>query len=147
MADDPNVTKNLLDMYGRNDWMMRVNFRFFLSLSGLGRLPRDSRILDCGCGMGHLLLTLKAFGFSNLTGLDASEEMVASARHLTGAPIILSDVLEIESHVEPASMDVVIISDLVHHIPSTDGWDRHGYGWALGVTLALQIVTRIEAEL
>jgi SAM-dependent methyltransferase len=35
------------------------------------RLRFDSRILDYGCGNGHLLRTLRYFGFSRLTGADA----------------------------------------------------------------------------
>ena len=33
-------------------------------------LPRQAAILDVGCGSGHLLLTLAAIGFTDLTGMD-----------------------------------------------------------------------------
>lgn len=52
MADTAEITKNLLDMYGRNDWVTRYNFRHFMRLSGLSIIPRDSKIVDCGCAMG-----------------------------------------------------------------------------------------------
>jgi SAM-dependent methyltransferase len=40
------------------------------ALARLG-VPRDARILDVGCGRGHLLRKLAAVGFSRLTGVDA----------------------------------------------------------------------------
>jgi len=124
MADDRLVTHNLLEMYGRNDWMMRLNFWFFLRLSGLIESPRCARIVDCGCGMGHLILMLHSYGFTRVSGLDASPEMVQSAKKLTGAPIIHSDILEIEKHFEPESIDVLIVSDLFHHLSSIDQWKK-----------------------
>ncbi|MBI4689204.1 MAG: class I SAM-dependent methyltransferase [Nitrospirae bacterium] len=123
MPDNSDITKNLLDMYGRNDWVMNLNFRFFLSFSGLKDLPLDSKILDCGCAMGHLIIMLKSFGFNNVSGLDASPEMVESAKKITGSPVILSDVVEIRRHFEPECLDAIIISDLFHHIPSMDAWE------------------------
>ncbi len=123
MSDNRNITDNLLEMYGRNDWIMNLNFQFFLRFSGLKDLPRDSSILDCGCAMGHLMLKLKSFGFNDVSGLDAAPKMVESARKLTGSSVVLSDVIELKKHFEPGSFDVVIISDLFHHVPSRDGWE------------------------
>jgi 2-polyprenyl-3-methyl-5-hydroxy-6-metoxy-1,4-benzoquinol methylase len=122
MADDPEITKNLLEMYGRNDWMMRLNFILFMRFSGLSSVPRDAKILDCGCAMGHLLLMLKRFGFTDITGLDAAPEMVDAAREITGVPIVLSDVMEMGKHVPPNSLNVIIISDLLHHLSDAKQW-------------------------
>ncbi len=118
MADEPNVTKNLLDMYSRDDWITKFNFRCFLRLSGLQNVPRESKILDCGCAMGHLIKMLQSFGFKNLTGLDSSREMVEKARGLTGVPIIHADALDISRSVKSGEIDVVIVADLVHHLKS-----------------------------
>jgi len=123
MADDPKVTANLLEMYGKNDLVMRVNFWFFLQFSGMNALPRESKIMDCGCAMGHLILKLNASGFKNVAGLDASAEMAEQARALTGAQVFHADALELADRVAPSSMDVVIVSDLFHHLDSTDKWE------------------------
>ncbi|CEP15858.1 hypothetical protein [Parasitella parasitica] len=40
----------------------------------------DSRILDLGCGNGHLLLELSALGYKNLHGIDYSESAITLAR-------------------------------------------------------------------
>ena len=122
MPDSQNITQNLLEMYGRDDWIMRANFRCFLRLSGLDALDRQVRVLDCGCGMGHLMRALNQAGFKYLTGLDASEEMVAAARSLTGRPVLHADVVNLKDQASAGSFDVVIVSDLVHHLETMSQW-------------------------
>lgn len=122
MADTQNITETLLAMYSRNDWIIRLNFKRFLSLSGLSRLARNSRILDCGCAMGHLIMELKFLGFTRVHGLDASQEMVEAARAITGAEIILLDAVNMASRLPAASYDVVVASDLLHHLPQEQLW-------------------------
>jgi len=45
-------------------------------------IPRDTPILDVGCGYGRNLELLRQFGFTNLTGVDINRDLVeqASAR-------------------------------------------------------------------
>jgi 2-polyprenyl-3-methyl-5-hydroxy-6-metoxy-1,4-benzoquinol methylase len=124
MADNQRITQNLLEMYGRNDWIMRRNFRFFLDIAGITKMPRGTSILDCGCAMGHLILMLKREGFTSVDGFDASPEMVASARKLTGANVTLCDAVDMEDAIPANAYDLVIVSDLVHHLVSRLQWDR-----------------------
>ncbi|KAJ2842090.1 Protein-lysine N-methyltransferase efm4, partial [Coemansia brasiliensis] len=42
----------------------------------------DARILDVGCGNGHLLLELAEEGFTNLTGTDYSQQAIALAESI-----------------------------------------------------------------
>ena len=111
-------------MYGRNDWIMRLNFRCFLRLSRLTDLRRDARILDCGCAMGHLILRLRAFGFTNVAGLDSAPEMVEAARSLTGATILHCDALDLARNAEAGSFDAVVVSDLLHHFAEAENWEK-----------------------
>ncbi|MBF0386134.1 MAG: class I SAM-dependent methyltransferase [Candidatus Omnitrophica bacterium] len=124
MADNKHITDNLIEMYGRNDWAMNINFKIFLRKSGIIALDRNVRILDCGCAMGHLMLMLRRFGFKQVKGLDASLEMAEAAKKNTGMEVIHSDILDADKHFEENSFDVVIISDLVHHLDNTKDWDR-----------------------
>lgn len=124
MADSQNITDNLLEMYGRNDWIMRANFRRFIVRSGIDALPRQSRILDCGCAMGHFIGQLRDIGFSAVTGLDASPEMARTTEAHTGAPTLLMDAAALGEELEPACFDVVIASDLMHHFHNTADWRR-----------------------
>lgn len=124
MADTPAITRTLLELYRRDDWITRWNFRCFLRLSGLVTLPRTAHILDCGCALGNLLRRLKGCGFVNLTGIDASPEMAVGARTATGLPVIEADVLDLAQHLRPRSQDAIVIADLLHHLHSTEEWER-----------------------
>lgn len=124
MADTPEITNNLLEMYGRDDAVMNFNFKFFMKISGIINLDRNAAIADCGCGMGHFIHMLQSFGFKNVAGVDAAAEMVEHARKMTGVNIIHGDAVKIGEYFEPQSLDAVFISDLFHHIPSKDQWDE-----------------------
>ena len=56
--------------------------------------PKNSRILELGCGDGRNLRKLKEMGFDCLSGLDRDESKVAIARAALGAavPIECSDI-------------------------------------------------------
>lgn len=85
-------------------------------------MSRNAKILDCGCGTGRLIKSLRKFGFKNITGVDASEEMVHECTSLDGAMIIKSDVLEMSDHIKSDSFDVVIISNIMHHLTNQKAW-------------------------
>ncbi|MBF0611598.1 MAG: class I SAM-dependent methyltransferase [Magnetococcales bacterium] len=122
MADSEVITDNLLEMYGRDDWIMRWNFGIFLRRSGLACLDRKSRILDFGCAMGHLLRLLRQEGFTQISGMDAAPAMVEAARHISDCPVVLGNAVECGQLFPPGEADVIIISDLVHHIESVEEW-------------------------
>jgi len=122
MRDSPEMTKNLLDMYGRNNLISRLNLKCFLQLSGLYNISRDSKILDCGCGRGRIIRTLQAAGFKNIIGLDAAYEMVEMARKSTGASVIHAVALEIEKIFKHNDFDVIIASNVIHHLGTICDW-------------------------
>jgi SAM-dependent methyltransferase len=43
-------------------------------------LSRDARILDFGCGQGRLCTEFQRLGFTHVTGVDSSPEMIRAAR-------------------------------------------------------------------
>lgn len=45
-------------------------------------VPKSARILDVGCGYGRILAELQEYGYSNLSGLDFSTEMIAKGKRL-----------------------------------------------------------------
>ena len=45
--------------------------------------PKDTRILEVGCGNGHLLVQLASeYGFVNLMGCDYSEKAITLAKEI-----------------------------------------------------------------
>lgn len=77
----------------------------------LGHLPRrDTRLLEVGCGRGHLTAMLKAYGVS-IRGLDISEEAIEETRS-HGIDAVCADFLQFED----APYDVVFFSRSLHHI-------------------------------
>ena len=80
----------------------------------LKRTDKSAKILDIGCGGGPLLLYLKAAGFTNVYGLDFSEEAVAKCVERG-----LSNVYVMDGHspkFEPESFDIIIASDSLEHL-------------------------------
>jgi ribosomal protein L11 methylase PrmA len=56
---------------GIKDWDQRLKIIF----SWIKNLPRDSKILDCGCGIGIAGVALQENGFKNIIGIDIDEKM------------------------------------------------------------------------
>jgi len=74
---------------------------------------RDARILDLCCGTGDQLKKLSDAGFSNLTGVDLSTEMLKVARR--GNKIATLQESDVQHTGLPgASFDIIIISLAVH---------------------------------
>lgn len=76
-------------------------------------LPRESRVLELGCGPGDLLLYLRQRGFGSLQGIDVSAEQVAIAS-ARGLDAQVADVFE---HLErsDARFDAILAFDFVEH--------------------------------
>jgi SAM-dependent methyltransferase len=83
-------------------------------LGGLLPERRDSRILDIGCGNGAFLHFLRGAGYTNLLGVDVSEEQLAVAAGM-GLPVRHGDAFEFLRAAEPGSYDLISAFDLIEH--------------------------------
>ena len=75
---------------------------------------RSLKILDIGCAGGPLLIDLKNDGFTNLYGLDYSEDAIKTCKERG-----LDNVFVMDGHYpafEPASFDIIISSDSLEHL-------------------------------
>ena len=85
-----------------SDYARRKKFDFFLR-----DVPKDSRILEIGCGDGWLGRELRGAGWTGYVGLDvvAPADVVGDVRDWR------------ELGIGPESFDVVIAFEVVEHVP------------------------------
>jgi len=83
----------------------------------ISRLPRGSRILDIGCGVGDTALLLAAFGY-RVTGIDREEALVTRAREAASrlevpASFERGDLMDLSPH--RGRYDAVLSLGLMEH--------------------------------
>jgi 2-polyprenyl-3-methyl-5-hydroxy-6-metoxy-1,4-benzoquinol methylase len=79
----------------------------------LKSFQHDAHILDLGCGQGFMLRYLQASGFTNLTGIDISQEQVDRAREL-GFNAVQADAFSFLKDNE-AKFDIIMAIDIIEH--------------------------------
>jgi 2-polyprenyl-3-methyl-5-hydroxy-6-metoxy-1,4-benzoquinol methylase len=77
---------------------------------------RSIRILDLGCGAGGTLYWLKRAGYSNISGVDFSPEMVDAASGAGVSEARLGDLHTELSATANDSVDVVLVMDVLEHL-------------------------------
>lgn len=79
-------------------------------------VDRNIRILDLGCGAGGMIYWLKKAGYVNVSGVDASPEMVDAAVKAGIKEVKLGDLqTELKMSVDN-SVDVIIVMDVLEHM-------------------------------
>jgi len=78
-----------------------------------GNLPSDARILEIGCGTGHNLPMLAAFGTVEAIEIDPAAREIASQR--LGKPVSGSPLPALPG-VERGAYDLIAVLDVVEHI-------------------------------
>ncbi|MBM4293291.1 MAG: class I SAM-dependent methyltransferase [Deltaproteobacteria bacterium] len=86
----------------------------------INHLAPGSRVLDLGCGTGHLLCWLSRKPGLIAVGVDRSPSMVAAARQfLPEAEIVLDDGLShLRNH--PAGFSAIFCHDVLEHLPTDE---------------------------
>lgn len=81
-----------------------------------GWLParRDAAILDVGCGPGNVLYYLEREGYTNLTGVDLSEEQIAQANAMVRTATLVAGDMNLLLETE-AQYDLIIGLDIIEH--------------------------------
>ena len=96
-------------------------------LPHLKNIPPSANILELGCGHGRILSYLREKGFTNVKGIDISQEQIDLARN-TGLDAECVDVFEYFSHTNPllskegagGGLDCVIAIDLIEHFTKSE---------------------------
>ena len=81
------------------------------------RLP-PARVLEVGCGHGGFVALLRLAGF-DATGLELSPWVVEFARRTFDVPVLLGPIER--QDVVPGSLDVIVMNDVVEHLPDPVG--------------------------
>jgi SAM-dependent methyltransferase len=76
-------------------------------------LSREGRVVELGCGPGHMLEFLQREGFRRVEGIDVSAEQVALARE-RGLNAHVADVFEYLAR-EHGRLDAVLALDFIEH--------------------------------
>jgi len=77
---------------------------------------KEAQILDIGCGMGFLLLTLKQEGFLNIKGIDVDEGQVHSCQNKgLNVEQVSDSIAYLQQH--KGEFDVISAFDVLEHIP------------------------------
>ena len=74
----------------------------------------SARILEVGCGFGKILWAATQCGFSNIEGVDISEDQIAYARNELGLKAERGDAIE-RLRALRSELDVVMIIDVLEH--------------------------------
>ncbi len=83
----------------------------------MGLDPRGKDVLEIGCGSGYGASLLNTLSPKSYIGLDVMEEQIALARKAYPQfEFCVQDATDLHSFAE-ASLDVVIIFGVLHHIP------------------------------
>lgn len=85
------------------------------------KLP-SARVLELGSGHGGFVAMLRSVGF-DATGLEVSPWVVEFARKTFNVPMLLGSV-EVQQ-IEPASLDMIALMDVLEHLPEPLGTMRH----------------------
>lgn len=87
----------------------------------IDEIPKTARILDAGCAQGHHLEALQRVGFTHLTGVELSEQLLSVARRrLPQAQLIQADLRAWLAEAPAEAFDVVFFHDVLEHLPRED---------------------------
>ena len=80
----------------------------------LQSVSKSARIFDMGCGSGSLLKGLKDAGYTNVIGMDLSEEQVTMAHNFGVSEVVLGDAMQFFRSSEE-QFDIITGMDIIEH--------------------------------
>jgi SAM-dependent methyltransferase len=98
-------------------WFMGRRNLFARELSGAG-VPSTAAALDIGTSTGANLRLLRQLGFTQVEGLDNSEEAIQFCVEKGLGPVRLGDVCAMPF--DDASFDLVLATDIIEHVPDDE---------------------------
>lgn len=105
--------KSKIASYSKEDVQKQWDWADYKYLPLLQKYPKESKILEIGCGPGFFLEYLQKRGFKNTLGIDFSEEQVAFAAQ-RGVNVITGNALEFLK-ARKNEFDIIIAFDFIEH--------------------------------
>ncbi len=119
---DPNDGNNVLERYQSARAFKRSNYL----LSLITHLPRESKIIELGSGVGRNLSVLHNAGFTNINGIEISEKalnvMRKSYPELQHSKIHHSPIESIIDNLPDKEYDLVYTMAVLEHLPYESDW-------------------------
>ncbi len=81
---------------------------------------RSASIIDLGCGSGALISLAKQMGYTNIVGVDRSQEQVAAAQQLGITEVRQGDLFDYARGLPDASQDVIVAFDVIEHLSKNE---------------------------
>ena len=91
----------------------RAKFRRRLVAMGVDKMPKNLRVADLFCGRGSNLFVLAEMGFTNLSGIDLSPNLLK--RFEGRAKLYVGDCRDLK--LPDSVLDLVIVQGGLHHLP------------------------------
>ncbi len=91
-----------------------AKFHGRLSWFGVEDWPQDAEIVELFCGRGNGLIALAELGFTRLTGVDLSGDLLA--QYTGDAQTYVCDARDLS--LESNSQDIAIVQGGLHHLPN-----------------------------
>jgi cyclopropane fatty-acyl-phospholipid synthase-like methyltransferase len=87
------------------------------------KAEKNHRFLELGCGLGHILLCLKAKGVADFTGIDSDKNIAAHLPPEISKNFISGNVTALfKDRKKSAAYDRVIMLDLLEHLSAENGF-------------------------
>jgi SAM-dependent methyltransferase len=94
--------------------------RYAAAIKPILALPRESHVLEAGCGAGRILRSLAGLGYCNLTGMEISMSRLRYMRHAGPdcARLVCSDQVPFAN----GTFDAVVSAAVIEHVPDPKAW-------------------------
>jgi len=115
---DVEFFKKYLDEQGDYEVLPENEYENILRSTGILEENRHKTILDVGCGSGAFSIRLHRRGFTNITGMDLSSELIAKAIQKNKNNEIRYQVGNIlKMPFNAGAFDIIFCGGVIHHLP------------------------------
>ena len=106
----------------RDLWWYRILHAIVVDALRRHTAGQEADILDAGCGTGGLMLSLRAHGYSRVSGFDLSEDALRICRE-RGLSAVQENLVNIARRYPPQSFDAVVSNDALYFLEDDERFE------------------------